>query len=270
MSLPISDEKKSKFYKSTQNIIETTLAKFKAINNIEDIEEETDKWYVNGQRMLQSKDAFSEKPEVHHIDFDSFLASILANNINQGIASTFVFKRTKTYLLKSEDIFKAIDNLKLTENYVIVGFGVNLDFYINYLKIDQLTKDMYNNNNLYLFKGARVVDTSFFILKKSELPKISTKTIKQDLITKYALDKISSEYNLYASVIDLNKASDEILGENKQDKDVDELKKSVLLSIILSLEIIWKNQVEIIQIQEYTEFIQKGIPNKLDDVKKLE
>ena len=52
----------------------------------------------------------------------------------------------------------------------------------------------------------------------------------------------------------------------KKDKSIEELKKSVLLSLIISAEIKWKKEIEIIQLEEYSEYSQNGIVAKLEDV----
>ena len=91
------------------------------INNKNEIGDESNKWFVGGQRMLQSKDAFSVTSESDHFNFDSFLASVVSNNIKERVASTFLFNKKKSYLLKQEDIFKAIDKIGITNNYLILG-----------------------------------------------------------------------------------------------------------------------------------------------------
>ncbi|NMC58529.1 MAG: hypothetical protein GYA51_03955, partial [Candidatus Methanofastidiosa archaeon] len=233
-------------------------------------DENTDKWYVNGQRMLQSKDAFSNNPEVHHINFDSFLASVISRSLVEGLSETFFYKRTKSYLLKPEDIFKAIERLEIDNEYVIINFGLSLDYFINQLKVDELSSNKYKDINIYSFNGSHLVRDSLFVLKKSDLPKISTKPIDADLIAKYDLKKISDKINLYSSVIDLNNTSEEIFNENKQDKTDEELRKSVLLNIVISTEFKWKKEIEVIQLNQHSVYFQKGIANKLDDVKPIE
>ena len=64
----------------------------------------------------------------------------------------------------------------------------------------------------------------------------------------------------------MNQTSEEVFNENKQDKSDDELRKSVLMSIIISTEFKWKKNIEVVQLKQYSEFFQKGIANKLDDV----
>lgn len=266
--LPISIEKVLQFENSTKSIIEATIEKLQLINNSKTIQDDnSDKWYLNGQRMLQDKDAFSENPEAHHIEFDSFLASVVSKSLNDGICEIFFRKKSESFLLKSEDFFKAVDKLAIDDSFVIVNFGIDLDYFITELKINQLSKDKYKNINIYSFNSSKIIRDSLFILKKVDLPNISTQNIDKNIITKYSLKKISNTINLYSSIIDLNLASEEIFNENKQNKSEDELRKSVLMSIIISIELRWKKNIDVVQLKLYSEFFQKGITNKLEDIK---
>ena len=267
LNLPISDDKVLHFNKSSSLIIESSFDDLMLVNNKSDFQDENpDKWYVNGERSLHSKDAFSDNPESHYTNYDSFLASNISRRLKEGLSETFLYKRTKSFLLKSADIFKAIHRLKIDKRYVIVNFGVYLDYHINQLKIPNLSINDYNGINICSIDGSGLVGNSLFIIKKSNLPSISTKPIDAELKAKYSLKKISNKINLFSSVIDLNKTTPEILVEIKKDKSIEELKKSVLLSLIISAEIKWKKEIEIIQLEEYSEYSQNGIVAKLEDV----
>jgi hypothetical protein len=268
LTLQISNEKVLQFENATRTIVESAIEKLQPISNNTPIQDDnSDKWYVNGQRMLQDKDAFSENPEVHHMEFDSFLASVVSRSLNDGLGEIFFRKVSKSYLLKPEDFFKAIDKLGIDESFVIVNFGINLDYFITQLKVSELTKDKYKNTNIYSFNGSQIVRDSLFVLKKSDLPNISTRPIDADIIAKYSLKKISESINLHSSIIDLNNTSEVVFNENKNDKSDDELRKSVLISIILSTEFKWKKNIEVVQLRQYSEYFQKGIAHKLEDVK---
>ena len=58
----------------------------------------------------------------------------------------------------------------------------------------------------------------------------------------------------------------EFLDENRQDKSDDALRKSALVSIIINLEIKWKKNIKMIQINEYSEYINKGLLNELGEI----
>jgi len=270
LTLPISEVKILQFKKSTTNRIEGVIDEISVISNSKAIEGESDKWYVNGQRMLQSKDAFSDNPEVHHLEFDSFLASVLSRRIVEGLASTFLYKRTKSYLFKYTDFFNAIDKFELTDNHFIVAFGVNIENFINQHKVAGLSTEKYKETNIYSFIGSQLVNNSMFILRKSDLPFISTKPISDEIIEKYSLKKISDKINLFSSIIDLNDTSEEIYNENKEGKEDDEIKKSVLMSIIISVELLWKKNIDVIQLIEFSEYRQKGLPNELKEIETFE
>lgn len=262
----ISQEKVNQFVKSTREILEKTLRDFLRINSDTDFNGEANKWYVYGQRMLQSRDAFSETPEIHHVDFDTFLASSLSDHLNQGIASTFLYNKTFSYLFKKEDVFKAIEKLSQKHDYQIICFGVNLEYYISQLRVPGLSINTFNEQNIFSFHGSRLISSSFFLIKKDNLPWISTIPISDELIKKYSSEKISEEFNIYASVIDLNTATDEIRTENSKNIEEEELKKSVLLSILMSTEIKWKKGIDLIRINEYSEYKKKGILSSLNDL----
>jgi hypothetical protein len=101
------------------------------------------------------------------------------------------------------------------------------------------------------------------------LPSIATKDIDSLIKEKFAPNKISDEIELYASVIDLNKTTPEILEQNRHGMTDDELKKLVLLNIFLSLEVKWKREVEMIHIMQYSAYEQKGVCGNLKDVKAI-
>ncbi len=270
LNLPIADEKVALFLNSTTRIIEENYEKLKAINNETTIQDDTsDKWYLNGQRMLQEKDAFSINPEAYHIDFDSFLATLISKKIIDGLGEIFVRKTSQSYLLKSEEIFKAIDKLGIDENYIIVSFGLNLDSFINSLNINNLTKSKYKNIQIHSFNSSQALQQTLFILNKNDLPNISTKPIEEKIKLKYSLEKISKKLNLFSSIIDMNNTSQEVFNEFKVAKSEDNLRKSVLLSIIISIEIKWKKNIKIIELRQFSEYLQKGIINKLDEINSI-
>lgn len=270
LTLSVSAEKRNLFKTKSKYIIESEIEKLKQINNPVIIDNNnSDKWYVHGSSLIQGKDAFSESPEVHHSNFDSFLATIIVKTHKDGLGNSFLIKTSKSYLIKTEDIFKAVDNLGIDDKYVIINFGVHLDFFINSIKVDGLTPDSYRNTIIYTFQGSHSVNDSMFILKKSDLPNITSKQIAENLIEKYSLEKISETTDLQYSIIDLNDTSDDIYNESIQNKSEDEVRKSVLTSLYVTTEIKWKKNAEVIQLRQHSEFFQKGIANKLSDVKSL-
>ena len=137
---------------------------------------------------------------------------------------------------------------------------------INFYKVKDLTNSGYKKTSIVNFAGAGIISQSFFILKKEDLPNIISVEIKNDLIEKYSLEKICSDLNIFASVLDLNLVSPEIRAENIGNSTEQELRKSILLSIVQSIEVRWKKEIEVIEIIEYSEYKEMGMPNNLDEV----
>lgn len=266
MSIKIEDEKKQQLYDSSRNIIENKLNQFMLVCSNSEISGEVDRWYINGLKILQEKYPFTNDHDVEHLNFDSIIADMLSKRISQGVINTFHFKINKTYLLKPENIFKGIDRLHIDDKFVIICIGININYYINHLKVKDLSLTKYKDTNMYNFDGSELVRSAFFILKKSDLPSLQTLEIDSAFKRKYLLKKISYKYNLYASVLDLNLFPIEFLDENRQDKSDDELRKSALVSIIINLEIKWKKNIKMIQINEYSEYINKGLLNELGEI----
>ena len=250
-------------------MLEETLNSFSVINNTEEILNEDYKWFAYGNSASIKKDAFSDEPEADHFNFDSFLADSLSSEIKDVITHSFLLNGPKSYLLKPEDIFVAIEKLQINNDYVIIVFGVNLSYYIESLKINGLNENSYKNIDIISFQGSRTVNESFFIIKKTDLPNINTREIDPLVIVNLDLKKISDIYNIYASVIDLNHASQEIINEQMGGMDETESKKYVLLSIIFSLEIRWKKNINVIQLNQYSDYGQKGLPNKLSEIEPI-
>jgi hypothetical protein len=68
----------------------------------------------------------------------------------------------------------------------------------------------------------------------------------------------------------MNNTSDEVFNEHKEHKSDEELRKSVLLSIIISTELKWKKDIKLIELKQFSEFRQNGIASKLDEVKPID
>ncbi|MBN2747741.1 MAG: hypothetical protein JXR34_13525 [Bacteroidales bacterium] len=248
--------------------IKAAYNKLQRVSNKQNSIEEPDKWYVNGMKMLWSKDAYVENPEAHYIDFDSFMAEEIAGNVTRGLSQTFQIKTKGGFLLKPTHIFEGLKNLNLDESFVLVSFGFNFDLYINHYHVPGLSEDYYNGTRIVSFAGNSLVQDSIFILKEEDLPSITSRQLDASTIEKYELGTpLCENPYLYASVIDMNKATPEIFAESKGEKTDDELKKQALVSLALIVEIAWKKDVRIIHIMEYSEYRQQGTPNDLKDVK---
>lgn len=261
-NLPLDSDKINLFFKSSQEILESKVNELKRFfrNDIE----EGNTQYVSGQFMLQKRDAFSEKPEVHYMDYETSLANQIKSTFDSGILSTLNSQRKITYVLKPEQFLEGLKKLNIPKSYVFIIAGLNFD---NIKNLNQDDKFYQNIEFIDLgFSSYRVIPPSLFILPKSDLPNIGLKDISQDLDKALEPIKISENEYIWGVVYSLNTVSEEIKEKYLSRNSVNNIKTSVLLGLLLSLEIHWKSNPNIIQFIEYSQFRNNGIPNEIDDL----
>lgn len=269
VEIQIDKEKEELFYKSSASILESKIGSLGVITSDYKIENEFNNWHINGLKMVFPKDAFVQKPEVHHIDFDSFLATVVARKIDDGVFSTFLLNRKKWYVLKEVDLFDAVKKLGLDEQYFLINCGLNISYFRDSLNVSELIADKFDGLRIINLQNFGGVEPSLFAIKVNDLPNMLINEIDQDIREQYNLRRISEAHPIYSSVIDLNKASEELIKELSYDKTEEELRKSVLLNIFMKMEIRWKKSPMVVQLIQYSEYRQKGLPNKLTDIKQV-
>lgn len=266
----ISQEKVDQFRGTTVQIIESTLDAALEICSPDFLNSQVDKWYVKGTRTIDRKDSFSEHPEAHYFNFDSYLADGWSKRFNSDFSNTFVVKRTSHYLLKAEDLFKAVDQLEINSECIIIGFSFNFHYYIHALKEKGLSMGKYKGVAIYNFPGNSHLYNTLFVIRKSDLPTINTMDIDNEVISKYSLIKSSERYFIYTSVLDLNIVDETIIQEISREGRSSSIQKSVLCCILLNVEIKWKKDVEVIQLSEHSAYRQLGIVNTLNEIRTMQ
>ncbi|WP_016777480.1 hypothetical protein [Anaerophaga thermohalophila] len=268
---PISKYKEKQFEETSKEIISKTINSLHPILNSFPISKDFTNWFVNGQKVVVDKSAFVEDQEADHANFDSFLAQHVALKIQKSISETFFHSKSKTYLIEEKNVFPAIKKLNLSQDFIILNFGQNIEWFKQTFLVDGLEKSSYNNIKIINFEHSsfNLVGQSFFILRKSDLPQIYHREINKDEINKFELKEIDKKIELYGSIINLQK-NEEIQKELKTTYPDKELSKSALLSLVLKLEIRWKNEINCVMIKTHSKYTDKGVPDKLEDIKKIE
>ncbi|MEJ6981583.1 tripartite tricarboxylate transporter TctB family protein [Pedobacter sp. P351] len=265
---PISNKKRQAFFDGTKNIISETLQPYQQTLK-QDLDGETNSWFVPSITMVAEKSALSDNQDVHHTNFDTFLASRQSERIRKSISETFFMKANHSYLLKTNDLYAAIDSLSLdSEKYIIINFGIDLNYHIHYASIKGLSQSHYNSIPLISFTdyNRALMNATFYILEKESLPAIICKRLENDQINKYSLEEIDENNHIYVSVIDLN-VDAAIRQEVEAEGSHTQLNKSVLMYIGNNIEIRWKKNVNMVAFAQYSEFSNRGVPNDLSDVK---
>ena len=265
----ISKDKQKTFFESSQVIIENTLDSYNDITNANQLEDYKI-WHVSEQiRYPINKQALTERPTMHIMNYDTFLAEAVSSRIREKISDTFMSNINTKFLLREQDLFEAVSKLELDSKYLILANGIGLKYFISYLHIDGLTENRFRDIPIISRGHSRILGQSLTIIKKEDLPNINPEDIDKATIDNYSLQRISDKYKLYASIVDLNSTSEEFKKTEGQGKSEDELNKSALLCLFLSLEIRWKKGAECVQLKLHSEYRDDSPPNELSNIEKL-
>lgn len=268
---PVSNNKAAKFYDSTKAILHNTFAEYEAINNKQLIESTFNKAEIHGGNMLMDKSAFADNQPVDHLNFHSFLAESISLRFKHTISTIFFRNKTANYLLKSEDLFPAIDKLDINgTDFVIVNFGLNLDYLKSTLNLDGLENNTYKGISIINFpiNNYHLVSDSLFLLRKEDFPNIIYMPIEDEEKEKYPYLDIDEGFNLSATIVDLNQHRELRVQLEAQNPDK-ELRKFVWLNIFFFAEVRWKKNAPNTMLRLYSQYEERGLPNDLKDIKKL-
>lgn len=268
-------DKIQQFFESSKQILDKTFKKFNRLDNKKAKPEgiEYDVYNIQGLVNVTNKGTFADDG-VDHLNFDTFLAESASSNYGDRFFQIFNAVATKKYIFDQENIFKAIDKLKLNaSDHVLLAFGfININYYIENLKIAGLTNSNYNGVQILFFPGRIYgISNSIFAVAKANLPWLEYKDFDGKTQTLYELEPILPVYKIYAGVSDLHTNKhlrDQIIKEgNADDKD---LHKSVWQGIMFVTIARFLKSRDIVQLLIRNDFENQRKLNKVDDVSELE
>jgi len=267
-------DKIEQFCDSSNEILKGTFKNLDDIKNPSKIpnDKNLNTYNFQGTFQIEDKGTFTDNG-ISHLNFDSFLAQSISSEIKRTIGNIFSFNSKIKYILNQEDLFPGIERLKIDkESHIIISFGLNLNYYIENLKIFNLSKTEYNGIKIISFPyGSELVRNSMFILKQSDLPWFLHKKIDKKYEDLYELKLINEDYNLYASVSDLNNnvSLRKELEKQESYKSMN-LKKYVRQGISFITLLKWNKSINMIQIQVKNNWDNQLNANDLKDVKPVE
>jgi len=266
----ISKNKKQRFFQTTGEKLNETFDALKEINNPFKLPDDLkfNRWYTRDITSVLDRNAFLDDVAHDTSNFDSVLVNEQALRIKVSVIETFSAESSHSYVLNSEDLFKAVDkicNFKNANDLIIVNARIHLPYLINVLEVDGLEKDNYKGIEIINHPvSSRISGRALYLLKKSDLPKLNYKKPDIKLIDKYQLEQIGkSEYNIYASVIDLFKNDD---FRKELEETGEDLKKKVYVYIYSRLELAWKTNIKMIELKQFESVREKGITDSVDAI----
>jgi len=201
---------------------------------------------------------------------------MVITHLKRQLSNSFVVNTSDRYQLKAEEIFPAIDKLKLDKNiHIIINMNLNLGYYIDVLKVKGLSETVYDGISIKSIDSYnRQAGYSVFILEKKNLPYLKFNELTTKELDKYSLKKVEVkyvsdvDYKIYASVINLiDGDKKEVLQEVKDrypDKDID---LYVLVMIGLIAEIQWDKDIKMVQIQQSLHRESQQLLSNISDIR---
>ena len=260
----LSKRKVNQLKDTTTDIVLRVVEKYEKINNHHNSSSELVCYDFGSVSHILEKNGFAENQEADYLNADSIVAENFISNYCDFISRTFVISKSKSYVLSIEDLIKGVEKLEINPmEIVIISFGIkDTDFKSN--------NNLNTINFIYFDKyDYNFVGESLFILNKKDLPKFDYKELVHDKIIEFEYEKIIDDYNVYLSILDLNKQDNKRRALQNM-KTQEDLKKSVFISVCINLSICWIKNIHMVQIKLATPFNEKGIKNIPNDILKFD
>jgi hypothetical protein len=251
----VSEAKRNQFFESSRAVLQGAFELYGDLEHSPLPKEGTTRNYIYGVWNLFDKSAFAQAQGVDYLNADSILAESLAEKFKYAMAESFYSHSSEAYLIRSADLPKFLDKLKIQhKDVVLVAFG-SAD--IDYPGPELLA---------YATTQPELVGDCVFVLKKDGLPLLTYNDTTEELKAKYELSLLDPAHFLYGSVIDLNLRPDlqkEIRKENK----TGDLTRQVLANIYINAQLHWRTGFKIVALKIVSPYREEGIINELDDIK---
>lgn len=264
LNASLSEGKIQTFYNSTTKIITEAFDEYKAIENENDIENVDDSIItsINGELIISSKSYFTDN-DIPNINFDSVYSQHIAKNkIKYFLPNSFLIARTDKYLIERKQLIDGFERIiKDIKDKIIVAIRLSYESkkIISESKFKNVLVEIPSTNN-------HLSDT-FFILDKKDLPIFESKNFSQKEIDKFNLTPLDEKYQLFSNVIDINLPENIALKEEYSTNDEKDLKVLILISFIRLIK--WKKDRKITMLSLNSPYQERGIINKLEDLKEL-
>ncbi|WP_417359626.1 hypothetical protein [Galbibacter sp.] len=258
----LSPDKVQNFEYTTNSILSDAMDKYEKIINKNNFSEKEDlmRFRVDGRIIeLYSKSPFTDEG-VQHMNYHSFMADwIVRNRVNALIPSSFFSSRSARYLLKEDDIPKALKRLKFDKNKHVI---VVINQIINSTLLKEFEK-----------KVIRIPSSKhqnlIFILREDDLPRLEYVDINviEDEVMEDKVKIMNPTYKIYTSILDLNDAGNEEVRKrwNSKGNELD-LGSQVQLYIFFVFNIVWKKGIKMVQLNIENSYREQGVVNNIEDV----
>jgi gas vesicle protein len=260
-----SSEQEEEFKNQVAITLSKSIQKFMFINNEAEIDKDYSSWHILGEKRIVGKDDFHEDPRRTEV-----VTYPLITGIQSKLYQSFYSQNVTRYLVSAGDLFPAVNKLKADmKQFVLIGFNITISYFINALKVKDLSEGEFQGIKLCLyFSSSRHDSHSLFLVKKSDLPSFIFHDCEQSEIDKYSLLESNSQFKIFTSLIDLN--TEQSLKDELQPTFTGiDLKKCMLATVDYHVEIRWKNNPQMVHLQLYNRNMNLGIPVDIRNITPL-
>lgn len=253
------------FLNNVTNSLSESIDTLMIINNKNDILSDYSSWHINGANRLLHKDDF----QIDSFSISTVLYPLITNK-QSNLYNSFVAQNATRYLVTWKDLFPAVEKLRANaEQHILIGFNINLSYYIKALKIKDLSDNEFKGIELHLFNvSSRHSSSSLFLVRKTDLPRFNFSGSKQADIDKFHMEERGTKYHIFSSLLDMNKHK-QIADELRPSSPSIKLEKSLLACVDYHIEIRWKNAPDMIHLQVYNRDMSQGIPVEIKDIEPI-
>lgn len=260
----LSKDKIETFKNSTSQNIKFAFDKYKIIENKKDFSNVDNSIIssINGDLIISSKSSFTDN-DIPNMNFDSVYSEHIVNNkIKYFLPNSLLLARTDKFLIERKQVIEGFERIiKDFKDKIIIAIRPSYESkqLITHSKFNDILVEIPSTNNN--------LNDTFFILDKKDLPKFESKDIPKKEIDKFSLTLLDENYKIYSNVIDINLPENSALKEEYSTKNENELKVLILISFIFLIK--WKKDRKITMLSLASPFQERGIVNKLEDLKEL-
>ncbi len=143
--------------------------------------------------------------DVHCIGFAECVVRMINHRVYNWYESRFTLvPPIKSYQIQYQDIFKALDALKLDESYAILLFGVYWgkyrSIYGDVAGVEEVDGRLVKYNNIPVYSVDSSLNESIAIMKIREIPCVSFYSVETDARELEGLTNLDKELGIYSNI----------------------------------------------------------------------
>lgn len=255
------------------SIIKRTAKEYDFFNSLRvDNISEIAQYYIDGRgRFVYPTKAFFSDADVSYVNVDDTTGRFCSNQFRMWVSNTFMMQKSIQYNIKAEELFEALDQLNLDENYIVICFDIYMNYYKNkgipLLNQPEKELQMYRYNSVNIINlnsgDSHTISNSVYILRKSEIPFIEYIDPDEEIKTSFDLIPLDEKIKLYSKIIKCS-THPKIGEDTLKQLSKKEIEESVLVLIEWNALFKWLKNIDIVCLKLVHQIIDNGSTQRID------